>query len=228
MKSNNTMLARAFEEAEKREAAQLPQDENISWTPSADFENKMAKLIRKSKKQYRGLAEFSARRIACIALAVLTMFATAMSVKAIRCPVVRFLAETNEKLTQAIFSGQEQAFMPETIEKAYTLSEGLYSEGYAMTLESTKTLSHYEIYKDTDGNRIIFSQSVLASAYITTDADNLSVEDVLVNGNQGKFYRSKATVNLVWAGDGYVFEITASSSVGRENLINIAKKIKAK
>ncbi len=29
MKSNNTMLARAFEEAEKREAAQLPQDENI-------------------------------------------------------------------------------------------------------------------------------------------------------------------------------------------------------
>ncbi len=228
MKSDNTLLARAFEEAEKREAAQLPQDENISWTPSADFEDKMTKLICGNKKQYRGLAGFSTRHIACIALVVLTMFGTAMSVKAIRKPIVRFLVETNEKFARMISSGQEEAKMPETIEKAYTLSAGLYSEGYAMTLESTKTLSHYEIYKDTDGNRIIFSQSVLASAYITTDADNLSVEDVLVNGNQGNFYRSKATVNLVWTGDGYVFEITAPSSVGRENLINIAKGLKVK
>ena len=95
MKSNDNRLARAFEEAEKREIAQLPEDKNILWTPSADFEDKMAKLICGNKKQYRGLAGFSARRIACIALVVLTMFGTAMSVKAIRKPIVRFLVETN-------------------------------------------------------------------------------------------------------------------------------------
>lgn len=228
MKSNDNRLARAFEEAEKREIAQLPEDKNILWTPSADFEDKMAKLICGNKKQYRGLAGFSARRIACIALVVLTMFGTAMSVKAIRKPIVRFLVETNEKFAMMISSGQKETTMPETIEKAYTLSDCLRSKGYEMTLESTETLVHYEVYEDASGNKIVFNQSVLASTYITIDAGNLLIEDISVNNNSGKYHQNKATVNLVWTDSGYVFEITAPSSVGREDLINIAKGLKVK
>lgn len=215
-------------EAEKREIAQLPEDKNILWTPSADFEDKMAKLICGNKKQYRGLAGFSARRIACIALVVLTMFGTAMSVKAIRKPIVRFLVETNEKFAMMISSGQKETTMPETIEKAYTLSDCLRSKGYEMTLESTETLVHYEVYEDASGNKIVFNQSVLASTYITIDAGNLLIEDISVNNNSGKYHQNKATVNLVWTDSGYVFEITAPSSVGREDLINIAKGLKVK
>lgn len=228
MKSNDNRLARAFEEAEKREIAQLPEDKNILWTPSADFEDKMAKLICGNKKQYRGLTGFSARRIACIALVVLTMFGTAMSVKAIRKPIVRFLVETNEKFARMISSGQKETTMPETIEKAYTLSDCLRSKGYEMTLESTETLVHYEVYEDASGNKIVFNQSVLASTYITIDAGNLLIEDISVNNNSGKYHQNKATVNLVWTDSGYVFEITAPSSVGREDLINIAKELKVK
>lgn len=228
MKLNDNQLARAFEEAEKREMTSLPSDEVISFTPSTDFENKMSKLIRGERKHRFNNVGISTRRIACVALVALTMFGTAMSVKAIRKPIVRFLVETNEKFTRMLFKGQDEVVMPQTIETVYTLSGSASLAGYELTSEITETLAHFEAYKDSNGNIISLNQSVLAATYITMDSGNMFIEDVSIQSNSGKYHKNESTVNLIWSDGGYVFEITAPSGTESEDLINMAKNLKTK
>ncbi|HOB36923.1 MAG TPA: hypothetical protein PKX71_04540 [Candidatus Avimonas sp.] len=71
----------------------------LGWIPSVGFENKMRKLIQNQKRSYWKYINTATKRVAVIMLAIVITFASAMSVKAIREPVVNTIVEIYEKFT---------------------------------------------------------------------------------------------------------------------------------
>ena len=93
-----------------------------------DYENYMDNLIRRSKNPFQRYFNTLGRRVAGIAAAMLIAFSCAMTVKAVREPVVEFFTNIYEKFVEIIFGEDDIAKAPDTIETVYTL--GFIPDGY--------------------------------------------------------------------------------------------------
>lgn len=98
MKSHNNILKRAFILADMEDFGELPKEYN-EWTPSEKFEKKMSHLIGARKNPFWIFVNTVGKRVAVIVFVFIVLCGSAMSVEAIREPVVKFIVETYEKYT---------------------------------------------------------------------------------------------------------------------------------
>lgn len=220
----NNSLASAFAEIERREIECLPSDDKIVWKPSAEFERKMAKLIKEEKTPLWRLINTRAKRAVCIALVVLAVLGASMSIKAVREPVAEFFVEVYEAFVRITHPGHSAT----TLETIYTLPRDMLPEGYELSYEWASPTFHSEKYTVADGKTIYFCQAVISSTNITVDKEGVSVFEISVGTHEGRYYKSKNTVNLAWSDGTYLFSMIAPDTFEIGELVRLAENLREK
>ena len=104
------MLREAVVRADIRELEAMPADHEIEHEFSKRFERRMGKLIRRGKTGSPvGAIAFLRRHMVAFVAAIIILFASAMSVSAVRAAVFEFITEVNEKFTHIFFNESRSA-----------------------------------------------------------------------------------------------------------------------
>ncbi len=224
-KKNLKILKKAFDVIAREQAAELPSPEECGGiTFSAQFENKMQKLIERQSKPYYYLINTVGKRVACIVIAALiTLTSITFGVKAIREAVIEFFVETFEKFSIVGFKED----VSESLEYIETYYIPTYiPEGYELKFDD-KLLSYRNIEYESKNNLILFRQNLIHTKSTYLDTEDASYEEVSVLDKKA-FYTVKDKIALLyWNNSKYSFFIQTESNLEKEELIKIAESIKA-
>ena len=130
-------------------------DENsIDYTFSNHFLQRMAKLLRATESHYWYWVNTAAKRIAVIVITVLCLCSAALSVEAIRTPVIEFITEIYETYIRVIIDGST------TSEITYEYRLSYIPDGYTETDKQITPVSVTTTYRDRNNNVLYFNQSI--------------------------------------------------------------------
>lgn len=222
MAITETEFKNAFREVVSSEFSHIPTDENsIDYVFSKRFEKRMEKLIKSQKKAYWGLINTASKRAAIIVLAILTMFTTAFSVKAIREPIVKFMTEIYETFTHYFFEGDTA----KAITKEYVISQIPAGFDEKNKIENKNSITR--VYESNSGDSIIFSQyTTKYSIGYLLDNENNKTYTEKISDTEIVFYEAYDTIQALWVKDGYAFNITGYGNIDFDMIKQIIKSIK--
>lgn len=205
MTTGNTVLQNALREAVCAEFAAVPTEEEIDFSFSERFERRLDKIVRMQKKPYWKLVNTASKRVALVCLSVLVLSASAMSVKAVREPIVAFFKEICEGFNAYFFKGD----LTETITREYRITR--LPEGYVQTgqMDGAALSTVYENGED----QIDLMQAPTKHMSFVLDNEHgtvtsLSVGDISVDLYEGEGYKI-----AVWTYDGYFFQLTCPEKI---------------
>jgi hypothetical protein len=216
------MLRSAVIKADMYEIGALPTDDEIEHEFSDEFERKMQKLIRQSKKRspVGGLA-FLRRRVVVLAAAIIILFASAMSVSAVRAAVFEFITEVYEKFTHIFF---EESRSPQDAADEFTIYEPTYiPEGFELVNKNIDGLVLLEYEKGNDF--ISYSQQRLENVSMYINTEGVELEELEFKGLPAKYYSNQGVQNLIWCDDAYMYMV--SSTLDRDTVFRIAESVEA-
>ena len=221
----NTILKEATQEVQRREMEALNNEMALgeSHVFSETFNRKMEKLLRFSQKSYFPYVNTIGKRVAIITIAVvISLSATAFSVKAIRVPVVNFFVNVYEKFSSIVFQSPEsKKTYPTAIEQFY--EPDYLPEGYTLLENQNLLVATQIIYSNSNGNELIFEQYVITSNELKVDTEGVEIEKITVDDNKALFYSNKGIHNLVWTDGVYGYKITGE--IDKEVMLKIARSI---
>ena len=121
-----------FRSVISEEFADIPPESEIQYEFSKEFLDKMQKLINGTeddthKAQKKHSSSLTVKRIVALAAALIVLFTGAMSVGAVREPVVNFIVKTYEGFKRVLFSGDSLT----EIDHVYAFAE--VPEGFVET-----------------------------------------------------------------------------------------------
>lgn len=188
-----------------------------------DYENYMDNLIRRSKNPFQRYFNTLGRRVAGIAAAMLIAFSCAMTVKAVREPVVEFFTNIYEKFVEIIFGEDDIAKAPDTIETVYTL--GFIPDGYEMDRFFIDQYMTKMTWKNENGDRLVLSQGILDGSFII---DTEESNNHIIEWNNKKIACSEkyGTKHFFWNSDEYEFSLTMSSNISEEEALALIDSLK--
>lgn len=210
---------------EERLAA-FPSEEELERTVSFSpgFKRKMDKLIRQRRKPYYTLLNTTMKRAAAVILVVILSFSAAMSVEAIRTPVVRFFIEVYEKFSTVFFSAEEDSPSVIDLENEVYLPSYL-PEGFEVVSQFEDILFiHYE-YENEDGHFIIYEQSVLDTD-LSINTEDIETEEIEILDFTGIYFENLGMHSLLWSNGEYIFMVT--SDLKQEEIMRISESLTKK
>lgn len=219
------ILKLALLEAQKREMAELPSEEELSKVQvfSTQFENKMRKLINGTKNKYLDFFGFNIRKSAAIFVAIVVVISSALSVEAVRKPIINFFIEIFETFSRLSFTNEDEIVLPIMI-------EDFYAPNYIPTdyyiLEENNYNNLYELLFTNDIDEIIFEQFTLESRRMVLDTEDVSTESVIISGNEGITFNNKNTNVIIWNNGKYGFKVTGKTDLNE--LKNMANSVEIK
>ncbi|MBQ8862953.1 MAG: DUF4367 domain-containing protein, partial [Clostridia bacterium] len=214
-------LKDAFKEINSEELNNL----NI---PKEDFEfserykKNMEKLLAKQRKPYfRYFNTAGKRAVACI-LVVVMLFASSMTIEAVREPVVEFFVNVYEKFVEIFFGDDEIENSPDAIEEIYTL--GYVPEGYEFVSR--------EIVGD------IYVQTMFKKENLTITLTQYTMQNKILMDNEEADFEilsehniKVAVINksnskiLFWNTNKYAFRLTVSPIFSEDECIKLIEHI---
>lgn len=202
--------------------SEYPDDEYLSThcSFSANFENKMNRLIKQQKKPYYVLFNTVAKRAAAIILVIVISLSAALSVEAIRTPIINFFSEVYEKFTNIWFDDTASG-APEIIEEIYL--PDYIPEGFELVNKEVYEQDLYYTYSNGDKQLKIW-QTVVYGSNITLDTENTEVEKLTISGFEGIYYENKGLGQIFWSDEKYAFHIVGN--LEKHELIMIAESLK--
>ena len=217
-------LIQAFEIYNKKMCESLPSDEELKGiTFSEEFEKKMQKLIAMQKKSYFYLINTVGKRVAIIILAlVISLTATAFSVKAIREAVIEFFVETFTTHSEVSVEGDDIPVYTEfeKVEPQYL------PEGYAFCRDLSNDEFCFIEYANVQNDILNYYQYRNDGTSFSVDTEDVEVKTVYINGLEGIIYKSKGFNRIVFGDEKYFYDIYGKISI--EELQKIAESIPLK
>jgi len=213
-------LKNAVIKADRYEMESLPADNEIDYEFSRDFERKMQKLIRRSKKGniIREWVVWRRRAVALIA-AIIILIAAAMSVPAVRAAVIEFMTEVYEKFTHIFF---DESRSPQDVVDEFTEYEPAYiPEGFELVNKITKGFVLLKYEKENDF--ISYSQQRLENVAMHINTEGVELEELEFKGFSAKYYSNRGVQNLLWHDGKYMYMV--SSTLGRDTVFKIADSV---
>ncbi|MGF7060271.1 DUF4367 domain-containing protein [Brassicibacter mesophilus] len=222
----DNILIMAFKEAE------LIVLENISEKESKEkhifsnkFKDKMKKLIAYEKRRARMKTLYYFKKAVAVLLIVLTVvFASTMSVKAWRVKLFNTIINIFEKFSEVRYEGVDKS--ADKIEDNTFYAPKYMPTGFNTEKEDINFFGQLIIYKNKNGEEIVFEQYKLENRKMIMDTEGTELESMNINGFEGYFYSNKGINNIFWD-DGY-YGFVISSSINKEEIIKIAESIKIK
>ena len=203
----------AFREAISSEFEHIPtNEEEIDFIFSDRFNSRMDKMIKSQRKPYWKYVNTASKRAAVILLAALTTLFSALSVKATREPILRFIDFS---------SGGDAA---ELITKEYSISQ--MPDGYEQTKKTTDEDYISTTYENRQGDKIIFSQ-MATDRYSGVAFDNESgtLYTESIDGIKVTFKEWTDIKIAMWIKDGYLLSIDCFGDVSSEELKQMIRSV---
>lgn len=218
-------LQEAFDLFVEQQNALLPNEETVATvTLSADFKERMRKMLNQQKCGFFVLFGTVGRRVASIMIAILVAATVAtISVEALRRPVVQFFTEVFERFTQVFFVDDTPDTPLVEMEKRVP---AYIPEGYAVEREEDYGFWYRVTYASETDDIISYVQRLKESIAILADTENVQHSKIVINEHQGITYESKGFVYVVFSDEQYTY--TLSGSFPLDELIRIAKSIEKK
>lgn len=209
---------RIFTEAVAQEYCHIPSEDAIAHTFSQTFLRKKEKLIKNTQKTAWYWVNTAAKRAAVIVLLMAMLFSAAMSVEAIRDPVVSFFTEVYEKYILVVYEGEGR----KQIEYEYGFSQlpdGYYVISKVSNPAGVSTILKGPKYSITLTQNIISSNSGI-------DNEHGTITQVTVNEMPVLVYEYGINKMIIWFFDGYEFTLTHYGEIPVETLLELIKTIK--
>ena len=197
-----------------RPLADFPSEDELAQQQvlSDRFLRRMEKLIQKARKKQNKIdrqlfasdskSKTTTRKRLLVAVIIVAILASAISVYANREAVASFIIEVFEKFTSIRFpqttepSGEITDHLPALIPAGYTLSEKI----------TTSSLVQI-VYTDEAGTELIFMKAPKSGAQFGLDTEGADVEQLTVNGYPGYYYTKNSLGSLIWADNYYAYSI---------------------
>lgn len=175
-----------FRSVISEEFADIPPESEIQYEFSKEFLDKMQKLINGTeddthKAQKKHSSSLTVKRIVALAAALIVLFTGAMSVGAVREPVVNFIVKTYEGFKRVLFSGDSLT----EIDHVYAFAE--VPEGFVETQRISNKEMNLVRYENRETGAVIkISQSITTEYSISLDSENGELEHLTLTGKKLK------------------------------------------
>ena len=217
--TNKELFVNAFADAEKIEYKNYFDKLLFTFDFSSNFEKKMSKLISKERR-----IKFSTRRkisksfLAAVIAAVI-MFTGTMSVSATRRKAVDFIEKVFPKHITIELS-DDSVPKYDYLQTEYTLSS--VPNGYELTEYEKTEYSVWSVWKNVNGDEIVFSQAVVGGSMSVDNEHNL--EYLKINGYKAYLITEEYNCTLVWNDSNYQYTIDVPMNE-KDNIIQMAENI---
>ena len=223
-----------------RPLSDFPSEEELAQQQvlSDRFLRRMEKLIQKARKKQSRLDrqliatdsrnKTTIRKRLLVAVIIVAILTSAISVYANREAVASFIVEVFEKFTSIRFPqttepsgsnpvteapGEITEHLPTLIPAGYTVSEKI----------TTNSLVQI-VYTDESGTELIFMKAPKASVHFGLDTEGAEVEQLTVNRYPGYYYTKNSLGSLIWADNYYAYSIIGK--IAKEAMVDLANSTK--
>lgn len=217
-----------FRSVISEEFADIPPESEIQYEFSKEFLDKMQKLINGTeddthKAQKKHSSSLTVKRIVALAAALIVLFTGAMSVGAVREPVVNFIVKTYEGFKRVLFSGDSLT----EIDHVYAFAE--VPEGFVETQRISNKEMNLVRYENRETGAVIkISQSITTEYSISLDSENGELETFNIDGKEVKIYcaESQTLYSAFWVEDTYSMKLIYSGETDTDELLRLINTIK--
>lgn len=207
----------ALRQAAAEEFVQIPPEEACGdHRFSPDFLMKMEKLFRKTKRSYWHWVNTTAKRATVAAAAVLVLCCAALSVKAIRQPILRFFTQSRPSYTEVTLQGSRII-----IEKAYPFAA--VPAGYQVTNTFSSPLLVQTTAENSDGHQLILTQSSSKNFSIALDTRHGTLSYSAVDETSVILHRMPGKLYVMWEYDEYVFTLLHTGMLESDDLLQLIR-----
>lgn len=214
------MLKKAVIKADIYEIETLPSDNEIEHEFSNEFERKMKKLICQSKTRSPvGAIAFLRRHMVAFVAAIIILFASAMSVSAVRAAVFEFITEVYEKFTHIFFN--ESRSSSDSAGEFIVRRPSFIPEGFELVSE--KTAGPVLLVYEKGSDYISYSQQRVEDVSMDINTEGAELEELEFKGLPAKYYSNQGVQNLLWYDDEYLYMV--SSTLDRDAVFRIAESV---
>ncbi len=219
-KAFDLLLHESLSEVEEEDNIDLPDALDVDF--SDEHKAKMKKIFDTEKKKvWKKRFYKSAKRVAaCAAVLIIVSGITIMSVSAWRVRFLNFVFNKQQTHTEISADDTQEVGMYET-DKVLI---GYIPEGFSLTKKRiTSAITYLQFDNTTDQVKITMSSSTSIANIDTEDAD---YEEMLINGETALYAEKEGEKILaVCSEDGIV---TIQGTIGREEIVKIARNLKIK
>ena len=192
---------------------ELMEKEELSAPDYEAFKKKAKIYTRKPLK----------KKILYAVIAALVAISLAMSVSAIREPIINFFVEIYDSFISIFVDAPAPASI--AIEEKYEL--GYLPEGFELVDEKEWNVSCDKTYSD--GNRRIKLVQVLLSSEmlsdIALDNNDSNVEYMQINGSKVIYMQKNNSTNIAWIMDEYIFKISFNFTITQDDCVKIIESV---
>lgn len=197
---------------------------------SVNFEKKMSKMLKSEHNFYHKVTLTTFRKVICIAIVIITLMLSSLSVGAVRDFMVDFFIEHFSVYDTVTSTKEEIKEHPKTLEKIYVLED--IPQNYVLADESLIDNDITYIYIDDEGKDIVFSQSTYDSFVLNVDNEHTKKYSETVNGQEYmvNVFDSEdliyPRITLIWDDGEYIFCLSAN--LPKEDMYNLCNSMKIK
>ena len=138
--------------------------------------------------------------------AIIILFASAMSVSAVRAAVFEFVTEVYEKFTHMFF--EESPPSQESSDEFIVRRPSFIPEGFELVDE--KTAGPVLLVYENGSDYISYSQQRLEDVSMDINTEGAELEEVEFNGHPAKYYSNRGVQNLLWYDDEYLYMVSST------------------
>jgi hypothetical protein len=178
---------------------------------------------QEKRRKLRSRYQLLSKRVAIfIALALVGIFVTTMSVEAFRIKLFNIVTEGTDKYTKVSIVETENGIESQVDWDSYYAPEYI-PEGY--TYSNSENFGDIKIifYSDASGKEIQFSQTPVNPEY-QIDTEDAVVTEVIVNGGKGILVEKEGLLTLIWTIDNKTFNIIGE--IERDEIMKMAESSK--
>lgn len=211
--------------AERYLLESLPPDEELDHKFSRRFERKMKALIKYERRTPWERKFYPRMKIAFVTIAVilLVVFGSAMSVKAYRSRIIEFFIEVFTDKTS--YSVQEES--PEGV-AVVPVEPDYVPEGYEVVRRVNSYSEYYVWYENANGERIQYNQATASAAGRFWDTERSVTDEMKVAGKVVHIIEENMVRTIYWGDEKYVYRIVGPGGLAMEELQKMARRVMKK
>lgn len=202
MSISKAELLSAISYAASREFEEIPEESEIDYTFSKNFENKMNRLISAQKRYLWNCTNTAWKRVAIIVASLFILLIGSMSVNAVRKPFIEFVTKIFSDHNEYTIKGNTR----DEISYKYTL--GYIPEGFVQTNHIEYNLMICYEYENSAKDYISFVQSTSENFMMAMDNEHGEIYKIKLRDTDIQVYEAEDSILAFWVEEGYVFEIT--------------------
>lgn len=218
---DDEFLYKHVKSAENIMLRNLPGEEELDYTFSRIFQNKMNKVIKQERRSlFMKTFLNNGKRVAVAFLIIISIaFATTMSVEAYRVKFFEIVTEVWEEFTSIIFESKDSINDDKLVP---TISEYI-PRGFYIAEEDTNDYMYSAIYIGPNNEEIFYEQRIISDGEILLDTENIDFETMKIGSQEIVLFTNKGVNQIYWSDNSHIYTII--SSINMEEIVEMTKSI---